>query len=104
MRVVIPQNKLEDTMIKAGLGLMALAGIAIAGIAIATPAFAQGVSVDVPGVSVGIGERDHYRGDRYRRHHDTVVVRERGSYAAARCSTKKIIRSDGTSTTIRRCN
>jgi hypothetical protein len=86
-------------MIKAGLGLMALVGIAIA-----TPAFAQGVSVDVPGVSVGIGERDHYRGDHYRRHHDTVVVRERGSYAAARCSTKKIIRSDGTSTTIRRCN
>ena len=79
-------------MIKAGLGLMALAGIAIA-----TPAFAQGVSVDVPGVSVGVGERHHYRGDRYRHRGDTVVVRDRGSYAAARCSTKKIIRSDGSS-------
>ena len=85
-------------MIKAGLGALVLVGIAAA-----IPAFAQGVSVDVPGVSVGVGERHHYRGDRYR-DHDTVVVRERGSYAAARCSTKKIIRSDGTSTTIRRCN
>ena len=85
-------------MIKAGLGLMALAGIAIA-----TPALAQ-ISVDVTGVSVGVGERNHYRGDRYRHRGDTVVVRERGSYAAARCSAKKIIRSDGTSTTIRRCN
>jgi hypothetical protein len=85
-------------MLKTGLVLMALAGIAIA-----TPAVAQ-VSVDVPGVSVGIGERDHYRGDRYRRDRDRVVVRERGSFAAERCSTKRIIRSDGTSTTIRRCD
>lgn len=92
-------NELEDMMIKAGLGLIALVGIAIA-----TPAFAQGVSVDVPGVSIGIGERDHYRGDYYRRHRGAVVVRERDSYATARCSTKRIIRSDGTSTTIRRCN
>jgi len=85
-------------MIKAGLGLIALVGIASA-----TSALAQGVSVDVPGVSVGVGERHHYRGDRYR-DRDSVVIRERGSYAAARCSTKKIIRRDGSSTTIRRCN
>jgi hypothetical protein len=91
-------KQLEDTMIKTGLGLMALAGIAIA-----TPAFAQ-VSVDVPGVSVGIGERDHYRGDGYRRHRGSVVVRERDAYAAERCSTKRIIRSDGSRTTIRRCD
>lgn len=90
-------------MIKAGLGNVGLGLMALAGIAIATPAFAQ-VSVDVPGVSVGIGERNHYRGDGYRRHRDSVVVRERGAYAAERCSTKRIIRSDGSRTTIRRCD
>jgi hypothetical protein len=79
-------------MIKAGLGLMALAGIATV-----TPAFAQ-VHVDAPGVSVGVGERQHYR------HHDRVVVRDRGAYAQSRCSKKTIIRSDGSRTTIRRCD
>jgi hypothetical protein len=87
------RNDLEDTMIKTGLGLIALAGIAVV-----TPAAAQ-VGVDGPGVSVRIGERPHHY-----RHHDTVVVRERGAYAQSRCVTKKIIRSDGSRTTIRRCN
>lgn len=91
-------------MLKAGIGLMMFAGIAVA-----TPALAQGVRIDAPGVSVGVGDRDHYRGrDRYHhrdRYHNrgAVVVRERGSYAAANCRTKRIIRSDGSSTTIRKC-
>lgn len=80
-------------MSKAIFGLVVLTGIAVV-----TPAMAQSVYVEGSGVSVGVGERHHRN-----RHHGAVVVHERGAYAEARCKTTKIIRSDGSSKTIRRC-
>jgi hypothetical protein len=90
-------------MLKAGIGFAGIGLIMLGGIAIATPAAAQGVYVDTPGVSVGVGTRHHYR-DRDYRYRYGERYRYRGAYAAGNCRTKKIIRSDGSSTTIRRCN
>ena len=87
-------KKLEDTMLKVALGLAALAGAALA-----TPASAQGVYIDTPGVSVGVGERHHYRG----RHHSYGVRSYESDYAYSRCKTTKIYRSDGSVKTVRRC-
>ena len=89
-------KKLEDTMFKVALGLIALAGVAIA-----TPASAQGLYIDTPGVSVGVGERHHYR-DRHR-HHSYGVRSYESDYAYSRCKTTKIYRSDGSVKTVRRC-
>jgi hypothetical protein len=79
-------------MYKAGLGLMALAGIALA-----TPASAQTVYLDGRGVSVGVGERHHDRSRHYRSH------RGYDAYASDRCTTTRIVRSNGSVKTIRTC-
>jgi hypothetical protein len=86
-------------MSKAIFGLIVLTGVAIA-----APAMAQSVYMDGGGVSIGVGERHHRDGvRRHHRHNGAVVIRERDSYAAARCKTTKVIRSDGSSKTIRKC-
>ena len=86
-------------MFKVTLGLIALTGVAFA-----TPASAQGVYIDTPGVSVGVGERHHYRGYDRPRHHSYGVRSYDDSYAyAGNCRTTKIYRSDGSVKTVRRC-
>jgi hypothetical protein len=86
-------------MLKAGLGLIALTVVTIA-----TPAMAQSVRFDTPGVSVGVGERHHWRGDYDRpRHRSGVVVRHSDSYAYARCKTVKVYRPNGSVKIIRKC-
>jgi hypothetical protein len=93
-------KKMEDTMFKAALGLTALAGIALV-----TPALAQGVYLDAPGVSVGVGERHHYRSYDHPRYRSSYGVRSYDDdYAyAGNCRTTKIYRSDGSVKTVRRC-
>ena len=87
-------------MLKAGLGLIALTVVTIA-----TPAIAQSVRFDTPGVSVGVGERHHWRGDYDRpRHRSGVVVRHSDSYAYARCKTVKVYRPNGSVKIIRKCH
>ena len=87
-------------MLKAGLGLIALTVVTIA-----TPAMAQSVRFDTPGVSVGVGERHHWRGDYDRpRHRSGVVVRHSDSYAYARCKTVKVYRPNGSVKIIRKCH
>jgi len=86
-------------MLKATLGLIALTAVTVA-----TPAMAQ-VRFDAPGVSVGVGERHHWRGDYDRpRHRSGVVVRHSDSYAYARCKTTKVYRPNGSVKIIRRCH
>lgn len=90
-------------MLKAGLGLIALAGVALA-----TPAFAQTIHLGggSSGVSVGVGERGYdrgYRGDYDRPRRGYGVRIHDDSYAAARCKTTKIYRN-GSVKTIRRCS
>ncbi|MBZ0148412.1 MAG: hypothetical protein K8F62_12855 [Pseudorhodoplanes sp.] len=88
-------------MFKAGLALIALAGVAFA-----TPAVAQGIYLDAPGVSVGIGERHHYRGydhPRYRSYSYGVRSYDDDYAYAGSCRTTKIYRSDGSVKTVRRC-
>jgi hypothetical protein len=92
---------MEDTMFKAAFGLTALAGIALV-----TPASAQGVYLDAPGVSVGIGERHHYRSydhPRYRSYSYGVRSYDDDYAYAGNCRTTKIYRSDGSVKTVRRC-
>ena len=87
-------------MLKAGLGLIALTVVTIA-----TPAAAQRVYLDTPGVSVGVGERSHWRGDYDRpRHRSGVVIRSGDSYAYSRCKTTKVYRPNGSVKIIRRCH
>ena len=83
-------------MFKVIAGLVALAGVALA-----TPAVAQSVYLGNSGVSVGIGERGYDRGydnrPRYRSYGSD-------SYAyGRRCETVRIVRSNGSVKTIRRC-
>jgi hypothetical protein len=86
-------------MLKATLGLIALTAVTVA-----TPAMAQ-VRFDAPGVSVGVGERHHWRGDYDRpRHRSGVVVRHSDSYAYARCKTVKVYRPNGSVKIIRKCH
>jgi hypothetical protein len=87
-------------MLKATLGLIVLTAVTVA-----TPAMAQ-VRFDAPGVSVGVGERNHWRGDYdYPRHRSGVVVRSYGdSYAYSRCKTTKVYRPNGSVKIIRRCH
>jgi hypothetical protein len=80
-------------MYKAGLGLMALASIALA-----TPAAAQTVYLDGRGVSVGVGERHHNRPRHHYRSH-----RGHDAYASDRCTTTRIVRSNGSVKTVRTC-
>ena len=77
-------------MFKAGLALIALAGASFV-----TPAMAQGVYLDAPGVSVGIGSRPHY-GYGVRSYDDDYAY-------AGQCRTTKIYRGDGSVKTVRRC-
>jgi hypothetical protein len=86
------------------IGLMALGGIAAA-----TPAVAQGVYLDTPGVGVEIGRRDRdYDRPRYR-DYDRPRYREyRGydrsyGYRSEGCRTITIRRDDGSVRRIRRC-
>jgi len=86
-------------MLKIATGFIALAGVALA-----TPALAQGVYFDAPGVSVGIGERHHYYRDYDRPYYRSYGVREYDdSYAYARCKTVKVYRGDGLVKVIRHC-
>ena len=86
-------------MFKAALGLTAFAGIALV-----TPASAQGVYLDAPGVSVGIGERHHYRSYDRPRHYSYGVRSYDDDYAyAGNCRTTKIYRGDGSVKIVRRC-
>lgn len=89
----------EDTMFKSGLALIALAGASFA-----TPAAAQGVYLDAPGVSVGIGERHHYRSYDRPRHYSYGVRSYDNDYAYdGNCRTTKIYRGDGSVKIVRRC-
>lgn len=85
-------------MLKIATGLIALVGVALA-----TPAFAQGIYLNAPGVSVGIGERPYYRDYDRPRYHSYGAYAYDDSYAYSRCKTTRIIRSDGSVKTIRRC-
>jgi len=95
---------MEDTMLKTGLALIALAGVAFVTPAVA-PAVAQGVYLDAPGVSVGIGAPRHYGWDhpRYRSYGYGVRSYDDDYAYAGNCRTKRIYRSDGTVRTVRRC-
>jgi hypothetical protein len=55
----------EDCMRKVLFGALALGSLALT-----APAFAQGVSVDVPGFHAGIGDRYHGDDWRWRHRHD----------------------------------
>jgi hypothetical protein len=90
---------MEDTMLKTGLALIALAGVAFVTPAV-TPAAAQGVYLDAPGVSVGIGEPRHYGWDRPR--YRSYSYDDDYAYAG-HCRTTKVYRSDGSVRTVRRC-
>ena len=85
------------------LGLVALGGIGLA-----TPVFAQGFSLEAPGVDVEVGRRDRYY-DRGYRDYDRPRYREyRGydrayGYRAEGCRTIIIRRDDGSVRRIRRC-
>jgi hypothetical protein len=96
------QKRMEDPMFKAGLALIALAGASFV-----TPAVAQGVYLDAPGVSVGIGSRPHYGyGWDHPRHrsYGYGVRSYDDDYAyAGQCRTTKIYRGDGSVRTVRRC-
>jgi hypothetical protein len=88
-------------MFRTGLALIALAGVAFV-----TPATAQGVYLDAPGVSVGIGARPHYGWDnhpRYRSYSYGVRSYDDDYAYAGNCRTTKIYRSDGSVKTVRRC-
>jgi hypothetical protein len=93
---------MEDTMFKAGLALIALAGASFV-----TPAMAQGVYLDAPGVSVGIGSRPHYGygwdHPRYRSYGYGVRSYDDDYAYAGQCRTTKIYRGDGSVKTVRRC-
>ena len=82
---------LAGALVAAGLGFLATP---------VTPAAAQGIGVDVPGVHVGVGERDRYRDrDRYReRRYYMRDDRGRG------CRTVTIERDDGSMKRIRKCD
>jgi hypothetical protein len=80
--------------------------LAFSGIAVATPAIAQGVYLDTPGVGVQIGpryrEREYrdYDGPRYRAYDEDRSYR----YRAEGCRTIIIRRDDGSVRRIRRCD
>ena len=76
-------------------GALLVAGVGFATPSYVAPAAAQGVSIDVPGVSVGVGERRrrHYDERRYYMRDDS----RRG------CRTVTIERDDGSMKRIRKC-
>jgi hypothetical protein len=72
------------------------------GIAFVTPASAQGVRIDAPGVSVGVGTDRHHHRHYDRRHHrdrDVYVYERRGP----ECKTITVERDDGSVKRIRKC-
>jgi hypothetical protein len=74
--------------------------LAALGAAIA-PATAQGVYIEGPGVTVGVGRPDYDRGrdwDRHRRYDERYSNRERG------CRTVTVERDDGSVRQTRRCD
>ena len=79
-------------------GAVAAAGFALVAPA-ATPAQAQGVHVDVPGVHVGVGGRRHYD-DGYRYRERRMYMRD-GGYRG--CRTVTIHRDNGSVKQIRKC-
>ena len=90
-------------MLKSAFALLALAGVAFV-----TPAMAQGVYLDAPGVSVGIGDRPYHRGygwdhPRYRSYGYGVRSYDDDYAYAGHCRTTKIYRGDGSVKTVRRC-
>jgi hypothetical protein len=84
---MMTRHLLAGALVAAGFGFMTPASVA--------PATAQGVSVDVPGVSVGVGDRRHrsYEERRYYMRDDS----RRG------CRTVTIEREDGSVKRIRKC-
>jgi hypothetical protein len=86
-------------MLKIATGFIALAGVALV-----TPALAQGVYFDAPGVSVGVGARHHWNDwDRpYYRGYGVRTYDDSYAYAGG-CRTVKIYRGDGSVKIIRRC-
>lgn len=62
--------------------VLAILAAAAIGTAVVPPAFAQGVVIDAPGVSVGIGNNGYYRGRAYDRdYYDEDVPRGGRSYS-----------------------
>ena len=80
--------------------------VALGGLAVATPAVAQGIYLEAPGVEVGVGrryDRDYDR--RYYRDYDRRRYRDDRAYGyrGEGCRTVIIRRDDGSVRRIRRC-
>jgi hypothetical protein len=87
--------------------LLVLAGIAATMSFTPVPSFAQGIGIDVPGVGVRIGDPyPHYRTYRYEEPYvyDRPAWREREVYLNQRSCRTVIIREDGFTRRIRRCD
>jgi len=80
-------------------GALVAAGVGFITPSFVAPATAQGVSIEAPGVSVGVGERRRHYDDRYRERRYYMRDDSRRG-----CRTVTIERDDGSMKRIRKCD
>lgn len=78
--------------------------LALGSLALTAPAFAQGVSVDVPGFHAGIGDRYHGDDWRWRHRHEFGAYNSYGGDCRDVTVTRRNWNGDTVTRNIRRCD